>query len=722
MLFQVSGIEGGSTADDTWQTAHQLGSVVGAGLVQVAGSIGDDPNYNPLYNQNSTDPGLSNPASDVDLYHIHVDGPGTYILTAEVFAGRIGSTLQPGISLFVQDPSTQALSLVAGSFWTFNNTPATDGTLPLMNDAFLYYGLTSGDYYLAVSSWDNTPDPDLGIPVGGGIFDPNISHSGTDGSTTGKYVLNLQVEPDPSAPYVVSTDLAPNTTLTALTRVNVTFSSSINLVKLAFLANLITNQGVLPSVFVQDVNSPTNTWSPRLESYDPVTNEATFLMLDNLPDGSYTFHLSGPDGIQDYGGLALIGNDPSGDYVIPFTIQGSPRGSLPNPTQVTTALHSDSDPPQDLGVLFPEELVSGVTITRDFTAPGSPVPADSGDTYQIELLQDRGDYVFNLNISGLPPGVQATVTLTPEGGTPFNVDLSGFMQLTAGTYILTVSGWDATSAPGVTYTLQISITGSPEPAAPLTIGAAPALRVRLVDTPPPSQPSTPPSTSPSVPGQGTPPASPAIGNSNRSSNPAGIPSGLLLSLALGPQGGVTDTEGAVSRLGSDVFAQVFGSSPGLFLNDGVHLTLLNKEGNLVSADLEGATLGGGTGAVGSWLGSTLDGLFRLFANPEDRSAPPAVLPELEDLSLEETPVGLSPQPEGSPWLEAEALPRLLGDYRPDELDVALAVLGEPEHSDPTVALALGAFFAGAGGWLAERRRKEWHLPFTPRITPHESSR
>src|SRR5262249_30306273 len=159
-------------------------------------------------------------------------------------------------------------------------------------------------------------------------------------------------------------------------------------------------QGSLPSVFVVDVNSPTPTYSPRLESYDPVTNEATFLMLDALPIGTYEFHLSGGPfdflnsefGIQDYAGQWLSGNDPSGDFLISFPFKHPPRGSLPVPTQVTTVLHNDPDPPQLLGVLFPNELAGGVTITRNFI--GSPTsPTDSRDTYQIEFLQTR-QYIF----------------------------------------------------------------------------------------------------------------------------------------------------------------------------------------------------------------------------------------------------------------------------------------------------------------------------------------
>jgi hypothetical protein len=741
LTFQVSGIEGGATADDTWQTAHQLANVVGTGLIQVAGFIGDDPAYNPA----NPNPLLSNPAADVDLYHIHIDGSGVDIFTAEVFAGRIGSPLTPGLSLFYQDPQTQVLSLVAGNLYTLNGTPATNGTPPLQLDPFLFYGLTAGDYYLAVSNSDNTPDPDLGISVGNGIFDPSISHSGTSNGSPGRYILNLQVTPDTAAPQVVSTDLADTATLNApLTRVHVTFDKPVNLPKLAFLAT-----GILPSVFVQDVNSPTTTYSPRLESYDPVTNTATFLMLDALPNGSYAFHLSGgPGGIQDYAGLSLVGNDPSGDYVIHFSVNGPARGTPGSPTQWVTALHADTDPPQLLGVLFPDELANtltnGVTITRDFTQSPGPPPADSQDTYQITLLQDS-QYIFNLaSFAGLPNNAQPTLMLTPQGGTAFPIFDGVPVELTPGTYVLTISGWDSTTAPGVTYTLSIVLNQSPEPAAPLTIGSAPAIRVRLIETPPPVTPPsvTPPSvTPPSVPGPVTSPVTfvstcldPVCKTSGGSSGTGsaayatanGIPAGLLFTFASGPQGGVTSSQGVPGNLGGDVFARVFSDPPAFLLGDGLRLTMFTKDAELSGGEPDSTVLGGGEPIRSpdwSWFGLALDGFFRLWGTLEDRSTLPVVPPNSDDPTISQPNVGPPSEINLPPWLEARLLPSLLREACPDMIDlVPLAVPAELEWRDPTSeALAIGALLAGAGNWLPERLREPERGPFPPRITHHEPS-
>src|SRR5262249_37945271 len=154
-------------------TAHSLGNITGVGLVQRAGAIGDDPAYDFA----NFDPFLANPAADVDLYHFTITGPGRFALTAEVFAARIGSPLDPALSLFQVDATGQ-LVLVDVNDNTLNSSFASDGSQPLANDATLYAGLTAGDYYLAVSGTSNVATPSVGfLPGTNGIFDPNLSHS-----------------------------------------------------------------------------------------------------------------------------------------------------------------------------------------------------------------------------------------------------------------------------------------------------------------------------------------------------------------------------------------------------------------------------------------------------------------------------------------------------------------------------------------------------------------
>jgi hypothetical protein len=197
LAFQVTGAEGVAgpqvPSDDTAATAHPLGDVTGAGLVQVAGTIGADP----AYNVNPSNANLAKPAADVDLYHFRVTGSGRSALTAEVFAGRFGSPLDPALSLFQADPQTGQLQLVGANDNSFNDQAATDGEPPpLTNDAVLYAGPAPGDYYLAVSGTGNVPDPLLGLqPGAGGVFDPNVTESGSGGYTTGDYVRGAPAGP-----------------------------------------------------------------------------------------------------------------------------------------------------------------------------------------------------------------------------------------------------------------------------------------------------------------------------------------------------------------------------------------------------------------------------------------------------------------------------------------------------------------------------------------------
>ena len=172
--FQVDGIEGRTGAvaveDDTPATAQQLGDLTDGGLVQVAGAIGDDPGPDTT----------GNPANQVDLYHFTVNGPGNASLVAEVFAGRIGSPLNPGISLFRVDPTDGTLVFVAGNIKSYNPATADDGSVPLYTDPVLYAGLTPGDYYLAVADASNTPSPQQGY---------NYSEGGTLAPEPGTYGL-----------------------------------------------------------------------------------------------------------------------------------------------------------------------------------------------------------------------------------------------------------------------------------------------------------------------------------------------------------------------------------------------------------------------------------------------------------------------------------------------------------------------------------------------------
>ncbi len=377
--FQVDGVDGvagATTSDDTPATARDLGDVVGAGLVQVGAAIGVDPYFSPDLSPDPTNPEPQFiPANQVDLYHFQVTGKGRYAMIAEVFAGRIGSPLDPGISLWELDPGDDQLVFLAGNNNTLDPTQGTDGSVPLFTDSELTMGLTAGNYDLAVADGSNTPSPIEGQPPGSpGLFDPNQIDSAQDGYSTGAYVLNLLVQPAPTPPQVVTSSPAIGEILDrAPTQITVRFSEAMDIQELAFQAFEMTDQEALPEVYI--VGSDGTIYYPRFLSYDTAANEATFQMLDGLGNGSYTLHLSGSGGLADLGGNPLVGDDPSGDCVIPFVVDG-PGRAIMGDMNVGYAIASQGGQAeaQPIGVLFPDEVQAGVTITRARSRPRAPTP------------------------------------------------------------------------------------------------------------------------------------------------------------------------------------------------------------------------------------------------------------------------------------------------------------------------------------------------------------
>ena len=481
LTFQVTGSEGTispvATADDTPATAHDLGSLTDNKLVQVRGAIGTDP----------TDPNGYNPAA-VDLYHFKVVGAGQYAFASEVFAGRIGSTLDPSLSLFRLNTTDGQLEFVASNRNTNDAATGTDGSEPLLNDAALFTGLTAGDYYVAVSSGKNVPDSSH--PQGiNGVFDPNVSHSGMLGNSTGLYVLNLTIQPSLYPPHVLSTSVKAGQTLDAPpTILTVQFDRPVNVQQLAASA-LSGSENTLKSVYFVDANG--NKTFPTYQSYDTTNNQATFSLLNALPNGVYTLHLSGSAGLTDLAGNPLVGNDPSGDYVVHFKVQGPQRGTAGDPTAwVRQNSKASLGAPQVLGTLFPQELLKGVTISRTTASA-----AQAGDYYQFTLLAAQ-EYTFRIaQFTGQAP----TLTLYANGSQlslSLLADGSFKTVLQPGAYVLGVS-WLAGKAGPETYQVSLTQELGLETGTPLTSGPAPALRLQLVSNLPPASPASPSVPSPS---------------------------------------------------------------------------------------------------------------------------------------------------------------------------------------------------------------------------------
>jgi hypothetical protein len=474
--FQVKGIKGqtgpDAASDDTPANAHNLGNITRSNLVQVAGAIGNDPFYN------NSDP-AHNPANDVDLYHFQITGPGRYAVVAEVWAGRIGSPLDPGVSLYRLNPADGSLEFLAGNNDTTNKAPATDGSNPLFLDSLSSQGLTAGDYYVAVADGANTPSPAEGQLLGSpGLLDPSMTHSAQNGSSTGPYVLNLLVQPAPSPPTVIQTSPASGAVLTQPpTQLTVQFNEPVNIQQQAYDNFLATGYCTSPAAYIE--GSDGTKYYPRFDSYKPATNQVILLMLDRLPPGTYGLHLSGPGGLADLGGNPLVGNDPSGDFVLPFTV------TAPDPVQTSgkgpggqIVAQPDANGSQDLGALFPYELQAGITLVD---TPGgnttATATAGAGQTYQFTLLQDAS-YFFTLSGSNLPAAAHlellgANGKTIPSGSRDGGATLFG--EFPAGSYSVIVVG----VPPGAPYQIRFTLAKQVDSPIPLVYGPTSALQLHF---------------------------------------------------------------------------------------------------------------------------------------------------------------------------------------------------------------------------------------------------
>ena len=202
--------------------------------------------------------------------------------------------------------------------------------------------------------------------------------------------------------------------------------------------------------------------------------------------------------------------------MVPFTVYAPPRGDGGNPLE-----WSDQEPnnyisdPQDIGVLFPNELAAGVTISRDPSQDPAQAPQDWADVYQFQVLLDRV-YAVTLVGEQVPLGVTLSLTVTTPSGQivlsswPGSPTLDG--ELVPGTYLLVVNGWDSSQAPDVSYQVSLAMITQDDNAPPLVSGPAPAVAIQLDSVAPPTSPTptppppvTPPVTPPPVSDPPTPP-------------------------------------------------------------------------------------------------------------------------------------------------------------------------------------------------------------------------
>ncbi len=526
--FQVAGPAGDANVPDqpgTWTgTAREIPFADDGRLHQAAGAVGVDPSDPSGFLQ-----------AGVEMYHFSITHPGTYALDAEVFAGRIGSPLDASLSLFKMEQGSPVY--VASDGDTDNAVTGTDGRPWLFTDPALFETLGPGDYYLAVSSGSNFPNPS--DPFDTGAFDPSSPQSGSvggSGGMTGPYVLNLLVQPVvPAAPHVVS--VAPDTGPTgdgALTAIRVRFDRPVNLLDLAFQRYQQTPPGQMLNGALESaaLTAGGQSIDLRLGDYDGATNTATFILLGAVPPGQYTLTLSGdgPEGIVGEGGVPLAGNQAGTDtYTTSFAVTGEPwHGndweSLPG---FNTPRHA-----QPIGALFPDQLSQGVTITHDATAGAGVTESD----YGVDLMQSR---VYSLSVEGDVPDGTTVTWLGADGGVAATCTYGGGQPLlpiflNAGHYTLRLT-WPA----GVTnYVLHLSYSGSPENPTPLVVGSGPAVRLRLLTGAPDG------ATPPAAPATADAGASPAASSGGPLPGTFTLPSSALLAQGFSPLEGIAAAGGS----------------------------------------------------------------------------------------------------------------------------------------------------------------------------------
>jgi hypothetical protein len=735
--FVVTGVEGntgsGAAPDNTPATAHSLDLPEGV-PVQAWGVMGDDPTQAAFA------------ANDVNVYHFQINGTDSHALVAEVFAGRIGSPLDPALSLF-QRVGDQ-LDLVAQNDDTYNATlasPQSPVANPLQNDPVLYAGLKAGDYYLVVSAHGNFPNP-LGAPL---AFSPDadLGQSFTGAAVqAGDYVLNVQLQTDDEVPCVVDiSGLGSEQVDGPPVEFAVKFSEPVNLPQLA-QQTFLAHGSSLDAVYVENAADGTR-YYPHLASYDDATNTATFLLVNRLTPGDYRLHLSGSDptgGITDLGGNPLAGNEPAGlgsDFGFNFSINGT------GPGLNITEGPNDAQYPQDLGLLAPFDLNDGITVTGAFAT-------NTADYYEFQVSQDR---TFRLRLSndtpaqGPPAGIWLGVTDTTTNqqvylflqgaGTSLTSQVNSTGQIVViaalhpgTTYIACITAWPTAAG----YQLQIANDGSDaEQPPPLTIGAAPAIRIRLLSASgtlsggPAASPAAPqagPLAATAGAGSGVTPLTSAsapaavpnivLANKDTAASPTvtlppvanAVPTGVFVALGNGPAGGTGSPAGTNASSPRDVYDRVYAVGPALALSERmIGLAILSQIGTAANGDSAepALTLSAGNQSLPAWWQTwqRMMGLDALSQFARDALAVDvwpagepqvATLPEeMEDEELQfDEPAALAPEPARA-WDAIESTGTDL------VLDTSAGDCVGPGCLSP--AIAVSAFFAFWGNREEKRR-------------------
>jgi hypothetical protein len=358
-------------------------------------------------------------ANDVDWYRLDLAEHDRCAVAIDAFAQRFGSGLDPAVSVFDEE----------GIFIASNDDYDIAGSSP--QDAALRLGLDRGVYFVAVSSGGNLPDAEGG-------FEPLVPGSGhASRGSTGQYLLRVSAEPDSVRPQVIALGFEPDQTFyDAPGRLTVRFSEAMDLDGLVQGAELRHASG--DPVALAAV------------SYDAITNEVTYLLLDRPQNGSYQFVLHSAL-VTDLADNALDGGA-SGDFVVGFRVDASA------PEHECGEYNGHRSTLVRLGTLFPNELREGVRVTglptgdcenADHAYYWFRLPMESRYVFRVGAIDSSQDYElrlfdasYRLIAQALPvPGSGTSLHRALEAG-DYGVALAAAAEgQPTGAYELVVQAW-----------------------------------------------------------------------------------------------------------------------------------------------------------------------------------------------------------------------------------------------------------------------------------------
>ncbi len=455
----------------------------GVGLNDAVGPYTVGPNVTSL--PGSLD--LADNPSQVDLYRITVPAGPMQSLGIEVDA----------------DPGTDALSSAVTLFDQDGNPIATNdqGLAASPHDAYLFEGVSPGTYYIGVSGAGNLP----GVSGGYNIQDATAG-TVAQAQPGGGYTLNVVCDPAGAPTTVTGFRLDHADPLDSTpSGFTLQFSGPVQLGVAADGSN------VNPASQLEVVDASGQAWDLATGAYEGGPTQVTYLLSENLPEGSYSIVMPDHDGLLDFADRAVSATGLPDGVLATFTVQSNatmPGDDLgwipPGKGQVVSAAQA-LDPGTaaiyrftiatpgyyQFGEVSAATSVS-ISIGRD--GPGDPVAVSRFNplTGSVLAYLDPGSYrVFVVNDGATTAQVQTTIQL--NGGLGDSLASSGLGQTTALNLRLATPG------------------GSINPTPPATPGSSSS-----PSAPAPPVTALPTNSSPSAPQTPAPPSAPSNGGSTGS--------------------------------------------------------------------------------------------------------------------------------------------------------------------------------------------------------------